>query len=160
MEKLTPRGQKERFQHLLAYLTRLNEEEPEVFSLTHWMAGKHAHKAVASWVERASKGEPLNCGTTACVVGHLPVAFPDDFSWNSGEVIQVVYRGSVLDQWGFAFNTRSAVYGLSEYFGGAPGEWDSIIYMRGYEDYKDGEEIPLWVVLKKMEALYAQVHGS
>jgi hypothetical protein len=67
------------------------EDEPQRFNIGTYISAASPHDletARAEWPERHRCGRKLECGTSACLVGHLPVLFPDSFFWSSGENVR------------------------------------------------------------------------
>ena len=149
-------AERERLDTLTTYLERLNEEEPEAFDLGSWMASdsrEELEKAMEEWPERYKKGEPLNCGTSACVAGHLPIVFPGDFAWSDighETTIGWVYRVEP-DMPQFSLSGQ----GLADYFGGERSDWQRTIYPEYYTDV----EPTLPNVLKRIIEIYEQNYG-
>ena len=74
----------ERLKRLIEHLEYIEENDPKAFSLSQWFVSPDLdsyQEAVAQWPLRGKAKQPLQCGTSACVVGHLPAVFPDDFAW-------------------------------------------------------------------------------
>ena len=153
-------AKKERFEHLIAYLTQLNKTDPGAFSLREWLQADsrtNLLKALEEWPERHKKGQPLNCGTTACLVGHLPVAFPGDFTWrdlNHTEIVNYVMTTEVPD---LPSRTKVGEAVLCEYFGGTENAWTQIIYPRWYDT---AQPVKLTAVLERLKELYDTTYGS
>lgn len=142
--------QKKRFKKLIKYFEWLNENEPSAFNIQNWIKShseENLNRAIEEWQDRAKKKTELNCGTAACVVGHLPNIFPKKFKWinkgASGCVIQIESEG--LDEKEF----------LSDHFGGTKHQWKSIIFSFVYPEH-DGNP-PLSVVLKRIKSLYKEL---
>jgi hypothetical protein len=120
----------ERRTKLLNYLHNLMEDEPQRFNIGTYISAASPHDletAREEWPERHRRGRKLECGTSACLVGHLPVLFPDSFFWSSGE------------------NVRNALVRLKEnnefvcemvledFFGSSAENWKMIIYPEHYQ---------------------------
>ena len=163
---------KRRFNTLLDYLTELNEKEPERFNLSAWMTtykDKNLIEAVTTWVDRYQKGDPLNCGTTACLVGHMPVIFPRAFSWVApGHFFgatsfdtddldaSVSYHPNGLAK--VRSNWFEAQW-TEDFFGGGVDIWRQIIFGTNYpEDAIGVHGITLDAVLKRLEKLYEKLY--
>lgn len=82
-----------RLRRLAEHLEEVWRRDPGSFNLETWFSATDAtasrlketkilQHALDAWPERWAAGESLNCGTSACLVGHLPLIFPDDFEWN------------------------------------------------------------------------------
>lgn len=159
---------RERFEKLIAYFERLLENEPTAFTLKHWFIGGFdgaEDEARRSWIQRAEAGEPLDCGTAACVVGHLPVIFPGEFTWEADNYLIKVMRGGVfMDQRtcspAFGAPKRSAEAMLHEYLGGYGGAWSDVIHVRNYDTIDDNDDVPLTAVLTRLKALFKDTYGS
>ena len=164
---LSPEARRLRFKELLDYLEQLNENEPEAFDLDTWMGADSRAElltAMREWPSKHQKGEKLNCGTAACLVGHLPVIFPQAFYWklprtrHSAVVQGVVYRHTVPRD----VSHYTGPWALTEYFGGTSAEWQDIIYSDSYcdEGFEDDEDVPLEAVLNRLTQLYVATYGN
>jgi hypothetical protein len=139
--------QKNRMERLIAHLEWVEREEPARFNLEHWMSAsseKELLQAIDEWPERALQRRELNCGTSACVVGHLPAVFPEDWSWEdigSGEASVHLRSGSG--------ELRSSDL-LSDFFGGEAGNWSRIIYSDAYGHRDEYGRVRLSSVLERL----------
>lgn len=126
---------------LVAYLTWLKAEQPQRFDLSVWgpreELGLHTQLEVAEqWEEARDKGKLLPCGTAACLVGHLPLAFPDGWCYmevpvsTQGPFPTEVRAYMKCGTSGMAVATLTTC--LSWFFGGNGSDWTSIIYPDSY----------------------------
>lgn len=60
---------------MILYMGSIPDEQ---FDITHWVTRLHGR------IIRASNRK-CDCGTVCCFVGHLPLAFPDDFHYREHE---------------------------------------------------------------------------
>jgi len=75
---------RERLEKLIVHLEEVARRDPGSFNLNFWMASDSQYdlrQALRTWSKRWKAGETLNCGTTACLAGHLPLVFPGEFAW-------------------------------------------------------------------------------
>jgi hypothetical protein len=106
-----------RLRKLIKHLEHIERDEPDVFDLASWFKGPSS--ALTQWRENHKQRKPLNCGTTACMVGHMAVIFKE-FTWRNQDVYFVA-SGECLD----ATN-------LPEFLGGTRSVWQFIIYDTHY----------------------------
>lgn len=142
---------------LIQYLEKLRDTEPEVFGLARWFSGptrELVDLAKEVWPKRYKEGKTLGCGTVACVAGHLPVLFPEDWAWTEirreyGAYAHVMRVGA--DNW---FNTEVCI---ARYFGGFTSEWCQVMYKHYYAH----TTVPtLEDVLIRIRAIRARVFGD
>jgi hypothetical protein len=155
---------KKRLKKLIAHLEEVQKRDPESFDLSFWIRGtdgKALLDAVDTWLDRWKKGETLNCGTAACVVGHLPLAFPRSFRWRRPQRNSPITNVSRCDAMAAALDDLKASAMLAEFFGGTWQDWDNVIYERKYGDgprVRVSQVIArLYSLLRKLELEYSQV---
>jgi len=61
------------------YATKLRKVNPEVFFIESYINEKGS--SAGDFIKYVQKHNKLNCGTTACAVGHLPIFYPKDFEY-------------------------------------------------------------------------------
>lgn len=167
----------ERLDRLTEYLSKLNETEPERFSLKYWAASASIEKltqAQSEWRQRYEAGEPLNCGTSACVVGHMPTVFPDTFRWgprvmpgSNDEKPHVASVRWTSEARGKSFATECtdgvnvAAGALAKFFGGTVNDWDRIIYVNTYYDEQlmPMSNPPLLMVIERIRMLRDRLYN-
>lgn len=147
-----------RLDRLIQHLVWVLRESPESFGLEDWFRGpeldndENLSPVFEEWRARYADRRPLECNTTACVVGHLPLVFPQDFRWmetcDSGAAVRLNYEGE----------DYSVVDGtfLSYYFGGSRYAWDRIIQPRNYPQEDD---TPVGPVLSRLRRLRRELYG-
>jgi hypothetical protein len=147
--------QRENLSKLIVYLKYIATTEPEVFDLSEWFTAKtrvDAEHAMLMWPGQYAKGEKLNCGTAACLVGHLPVAFPDDWRYeiHNGTNVEIKW-----DPLGYDYISDT----LCQFFGGDRGDsqWETIIYTTSYPDQS---RVTIDQVIDRIEALYEELYGD
>lgn len=177
LETGTKEEQEEMFDYLLDYMHELFDTEPEVFSLTNFIFSedqKGLKSAMKDWAKRYQKGEPLNCGTSACIIGHLPVAFPGLFGWgeNRGHYSDVLARtecGSSTCGEKFIIEGRVEEDIMAMAFGGTSQQWRNVIYVDEYDrdewvnpDVDDEFEgdVPFETVLARLDDLFEELYGE
>lgn len=128
---------------LIRYLAELQRRDPASFDIRTWFAasagvedpnGPRAAvvKARRDWPERWKAGQTLDCGTTACLMGHLLVAFPGDWGWSlSGLNVVGTFAGSPL-----AYSPTGA---MERYFGLQASFWARTIYSSTEESFWFGK---------------------
>lgn len=169
MSEPTDEEKRDRLDHMIAYLEKLQVQEPESFDLSYWAAGASSEelkRAQDEWVTRHERGEPLNCNTTACLVGHMVVAFPGKFAWDIGRTNPAPWGNSTTIKHVVPTDgTHSMVdpkY-LEEFFGGEPELWEDIIYVENYRD-DDEEDEPddgyLAAAIGRAKALRVELYGD
>ncbi len=126
---------------LIRHLEYIRDTEPERFDLHSWMSGDNIDEARTQWPKRLKQKKPLNCGTSACVVGHLPLIFPNCFKW-AGNFVFCAKR-NLID-----YHSSEKFY-LSQFFGGS--DWDNIIFE---SNYPDPSNITIDDVLKRIYTLH------
>jgi hypothetical protein len=158
----TQKEQAERLDRLIDYLEELNDKEPARFSLSKWaqsQSPEELEKAHKEWPSRYQAGEPLNCNTSACVVGHLVVAFPAEFLWiiPGGETTAAIVNKQHEPGAGFVGGAT-----LADFFGGNYTDWDATIYGNGYDDTERDEhgQVRLISVIRRLRALRILWHGE
>jgi len=114
---------------LIDHLKEVERRDPASFNLKAWIRSVRTDDATSvsqateEWPRRWADGETLNCNTTACLVGHLPLVFPDDFQWQHGELSGWYVR----TKYGQKAEDRLATYfGLTWCF------WFSAIYVSAW----------------------------
>jgi len=138
--KPTPKRKSYRFKRLLRHLEYINETEPEVFDLKTFVnVNRHSNFRIL-WPVALKAKKPLNCGTTACIIGHMPLIF-EEFRWQGGHVED--HDGNTAREWSCA-----------DFFGGHHDAWHNIIYSSNYAS----EHPPLSDVLKRLHKLYADLY--
>jgi hypothetical protein len=147
-----------RLDRLIQHLVWVLRESPESFGLDDWFRGPELDNdenllpVFEEWRARYADRRPLECNTTACVVGHLPLVFPQDFWWmetcDSGAAVRIHFEGE----------DYSVVDGkfLSHYFGGSRYAWDRIIQPRYYPQEDDTTVGP---VLSRLRRLRRDLYG-
>jgi hypothetical protein len=148
--------QRQRLDKLIAHLEEVERRDPDSFDLSDWIQAESPDdlvKAIRTWRRRWKKGETLNCGTAACVAGHLPLVFPRKFKWRITQFCGAdSHTGDVVSNdapWGIDQED------LAEYFGGISWQWKSIIRGANYsEKEKDAEgRVRLRVVIERITKL-------
>lgn len=112
-----------RLRKLIKYLEHIEQHEPEVFDLCSWFSGGTG-ATLFEWRKRHKQRKPLNCGTTACVVGHMAVIF-NEFEWNRKNNLEKNVVVAQTGQW-----VGKAV--LASFFGGTCDVWEAVIYDAWY----------------------------
>lgn len=161
-----------RLRTLMDHLARVNDNDPESFDLTAWHNGK-----ISGALDAHLEGRSLSdCGFSGCVVGHMPLLFPEDFKWGRGDNgvwdIDVVHLRHG-NRWEVACSDEVAMY-----FGGSGEQWMRIIHRSYYTSREHLEpvhavksiegqsvlylrfEVKLPAVLRRLEDLYENLHGS
>lgn len=131
---------------LINYLHNMLEFAPTCFNLSTYLTAESPEAfdaATNNWPVQHRRGQQLECGTTACVVGHLPVVFPNDFKWKpTSEVTAQVF-------------TTDDVYvcemTMEEFFGCSATDWSCVIYP---ENYGPADDITLQQVLDKIYEIH------
>ena len=153
--------QRPRFIELIHYLENLLANEPERFNLTAWLTAETSddlQAAVETWAERHRKGEPLNCGTTACVYGHFPVIWPKTFAYHTNPRTDTMAKGTVVSRLPPAegdYHSHEHEH-AARWLGGTPFDWQLIFFPR----YYDCEHPPLSDVLERLHAFYRALFGE
>ena len=171
--------QKANLARLIWYLKWLKRTDPKAFDLRQWVrrrAGVRADAvvyeaskdALRQFYENAHRGDLPNCGTAACLVGHLPAVFPEDFraEGNShGAVIlghkricsevnrqNLRRKDSMRSTWYLLTDVvaRRMTYTdlvdiLSRYLGGTTYEWRNIIFTTAYLNTPQGVTRKAWL---------------
>lgn len=152
----------QRWIKLIGYFEELLRTQPDRFSLLEWICSPSKNdliEAMDVWPLNHSMGAELNCGTAACVCGHLPVVFPTVFRWHQIENEQdlAAYSASVCHT---DPAKRSKDWAeplmMEKYFGGTSSQWERIIEPHHYSE----ADPPLDVVLKCMKKTYKKVWGE
>jgi len=125
-----------RLVRLAEHLEEVQRRDPASFGIAVWLtttSGDEAdlRRAVNEWPERWETGEELDCNTVACMVGHLPLVFPDDWFWNA-DLHTVETQFTAMS--GSAWMTDN----LQKYFGLMMDFWYDAIYEDTY--YWGGED--------------------
>jgi hypothetical protein len=169
--------QLKRLDKMIAHLEEVERRDPASFALENWVEGdteENLEEAITTWRKRWKKGETLNCGTSACVVGHLPLVFPQHFEWSDSQdrddedtSVTTVRTKATAKHKSLEFTKHSwwqsegldATEELAGFFGGEDSDWDDIIYVGGYDsDDKDANgKVKLSAVLNKMRILRNQL---
>lgn len=137
--------QKKRFKKLIKYLDYIQDSEPERFNIKSWVNIPYygvKDDILNKWRHAYENRTPLNCNTTACVVGHLPVRFKE-FEWGGDHSYHVRF----VDDKRLVESLQ-----LSEFFGGDDFDWGHIIYELNYPDNSLSE------VLVRLRMLYNKLH--
>jgi hypothetical protein len=160
----------ERLQKLIKHLEYIAATEPRTFNLKQWFVSadmSSCEEAIAQWAERYEKQQPLGCGTSACVVGHLPLVFPEDFEW---ELQSIPLMSG--EQQAYVCGKGCVAHGdvtcatLAEYFGGNSSVWGMIIYEDEYEEsqmvwYPEGTiEVPVQEVTKRIKDVLFEIENT
>jgi len=137
---------------LIKHLRYLQSTEPRAFNLRQWVQARSAKavkEAIESWPDRFKRGEELNCGTSACVVGHLPLVFPRQFKWF--HLPRKRFASVVTRDWGM-----DAECELYLFFGeGHTIQWFDVIYQSQYKV----KHVKLHHVLERIEAMHAEINA-
>lgn len=99
-EDYTTRVHQRRLEKLTQHMQWVTDNDPDSFDLCTWFVAVDAatfadersqlERAKREWPKRLAAGKKLDCGTTACLVGHLPLVFPKTFKWDVEN--ETVYR--------------------------------------------------------------------
>lgn len=147
--------QAERLETLIGYLRRLQETEPDRFDIRRWVSShdlKDMTKARKQWPKRYKEGQPLDCGTSACVVGHLAVVFPEDFQWEYAPETGTVIRVACVIP---GYESVVGALHMARLFGGRALDWSDIIFPEAYtrEELDERGQVPLLAVIARIESL-------
>jgi hypothetical protein len=143
--------QRERLDRLIKHMEWIEETEPERFDLDSWMRGD-VTRAMTEWPQRFAEGRELNCNTTACVAGNLPLLFPESWRWEITSHYTVVCPSNIEDAeaWWSDIEDGTVMAGLlAEFLGGTTGEWYSTIYLEHYDE----DPVELRPVLERLRAI-------
>jgi hypothetical protein len=160
----------ERINKLIAHLEKVQEIDPDSFDLAHWFRGsspEEVQQAMNEWSTRWEEGKNLNCGTTACLVGHLPLVFPENFRWIQDTsaldgtplpvgIVEYINHGRMLAPALFrpVGDKESAAHNLVRFFGGTADEWCDIIYGEYYDtDVLEDHQVPITAVINKLKTM-------
>lgn len=171
----------ERLKRLIEHLKYIEHHDPEAFNLSQWFVSQDMNsyrEAVEQWPLRGKAKQPLQCGTSACVVGHLPVVFPEDFAWiqmpplihsheTSGRVVLKTPDTDPVDVaaeevlfFGTSPNDVTCST-LATFFGAASHIWALIIYDNEYPpDVKENGEVPLCCVLDRLQDVLRELENT
>lgn len=170
-----------RLKRLIEHLKYIEENDPEAFSLSQWFVSQNPDsfaEAVEKWPLRGAAKQPLQCGTSACVVGHLPVVFPEYFAWiqtpplshsreTSGRVVvktpdtepAYVAAEEVLF-FGTSPNDVTCST-LATFFGAEEPIWSLIIYDSEYPpEVRENGEVPLRCVLARLKDVLRELENT
>jgi hypothetical protein len=136
----TPKSKSFRFKRLLKHLEYINETEPEVFDLDTFVNHNAHPQFTTLWPRALRAKKPLNCGTTACIIGHMPLIFKE-FMWHDGYVKSRT-------------GTTTRESACADFFGGTSDAWQGIIYNVHYAT----DDPPLEEVLERLHTLYTNLY--
>lgn len=117
--QLQTKLQRSRFLKLVRHLEHLQKNEPEAFDLKSWVSAQ-SNKFLQEWPKRYKRKEKLDCGTAACLVGHLPLIFPKHWEWSGATQVVRPLRPD------------SHHRNLAEFFGLDADFWKKTIYSEFY----------------------------
>jgi hypothetical protein len=144
---------KGRLRKLIKHLEWVLKKCPETFDLKSWFEGEteeDIRSACKKWPKYAKKGKALNCNTTACLVGNLPLVFPKKFEWvpTIGDLCSMEVENE------FALPVNA--WQLYEFFGGNENFWATIIHQHSamWSDlFKKGKSAKLGHVIYRLKEL-------
>ena len=148
--------QKKDLQTLVDHLEWVRKNDPDSFSLTYWM-GSQGDDMVGDrhdkteWAARKEEGRKLNCGTTACLVGMLPVVFPKRFKWGEIGGSDWLQDFSEIDGVVDTENNSVEEKSLVDIFGGNFSFWEKTIRESEW-DYK--RKVTAYDVIRRLRKYF------